>query len=129
LPNNLTHLTFFYFFISIKKNVLPNNLTNLIFGYYFNKNIKENVLPKSLIYLKLGKTFNKNIKIPSSIQLLGVDTGSTILNNIPEFIENIYIQFFINDEYNIPITIKKIYVNPEKIPFECVVYDDDIIFS
>jgi hypothetical protein len=92
-------------------------------------------LPKNINHLAFGKKFNQEIKIPSQLKSLGAESGCKILNNIPEYIEEIYISFFFDDTYNIPITnlpitIKKIYVNLldkigfiEKIPFGCIVMD------
>jgi hypothetical protein len=138
LPLSLTQLVFGYEFNQeIKKNVLPLSLTELAFGDDFNQEIKENVLPKNLTFLHLGNKFNKNIKIPLSVKLLSFNVGCTILNNIPDFIQNIGIVLFSNNKYNIPITnipitVKKIYfcgpdkyINLlEKIPFDCVVINN-----
>jgi hypothetical protein len=116
----------------IKENVLPLSLTQLVFGFSFNQEIKEHQLPNNFTLLHLDNKFNKNIKIPLSVKLLSCDVGRAILNNIPEFIQNIGI-FYDDAENipitNIPITVKKIYfIGPdkyihliEKIPFDCVV--------
>jgi hypothetical protein len=94
-----------------------------------------------LTFLHLGNKFNKNIKIPLSVKLLSCDIECAILNNIPEFIQNISIVLFSYNEYNIPITnipitVKKIYfigrdkyINLlEKIPFDCVLININKIF-
>ena len=96
----------------IKENVLPNNLHTLTFGYKFNQEIKENVLPKSI----------KKISLYSHCNLI---------NNLPLEIEEVFIKFSNDDEYNkevnnLPMTLEKITIENEKylkyitkIPFGC----------
>jgi hypothetical protein len=114
----------------IKENVLPNSLTHLKFGYIFNQEIKENVLPTSLTHLLLGYSFNNKIFFPKSLIELDFFAHTIIINNIPEYIENITLRFV--DSYekitNLPSSIKKIKIDDpykinliEKIPFGCII--------
>jgi hypothetical protein len=121
----------------IKENVLPVSLHTLTFMNYssFNQEIKENVLPKSLHNLTFGFYFNQIIKnnvLPKSIKNICLWSHCNLINNLPLWIEEVYIMFGKwNDKYdkevnNLPITLKKIIIKDEKylkyitkIPFGC----------
>jgi hypothetical protein len=77
----------------------------------------------------LNGVFSKNIAIPQSVRLLSFYNKSIIKDNIPDFIETLYIYMYANDKItNLPSTIKKIKITDmnkinliDKIPFGCVI--------
>jgi hypothetical protein len=128
LPKNLTHLTFGLFFKK-KVNNLPKNLTHLIFGEKFNQ--KLNNMPKNLKLLGLGWNFQNEIIFPKNLKKLLLTCNNILINNIPEQIEKIYIDFsYCNIQNkkveNLPYTIKEIVIQDKKhkkyikVPFGCV---------
>jgi hypothetical protein len=134
LPNSLHTITFgVWFNQEIKENVLPDSLHTLTFGCNFNQEIKENVLPDSLHTLSFGVWFNQEIKenvLPKSIKKIGLFSHCDFINNLPLWIEEVYIQFIGNgrdkEVNNLPMTLEKIIIEDEKylkyitkIPFGC----------
>ncbi len=128
LPETLTHLTFGYEF-NQKVNKLPKNITHLIFGYNFRQSI--NNLPESLIYLDLGSTLKNNIIIPKKLKELVIFHKNTLINNLPDNIEKIYVVFNLKNKTNnyvsnLPLSIKEIIIEKEKykkfikIPFNAI---------
>jgi hypothetical protein len=129
LPKNLTYLKFGDHFNQEVAN-LPKNLTHLFFRIHFNQEVVN--LPKNLIFLNLGYSL-KEYKIPKNIKELVLYYNNNLIDNIPEHIEKIYINFCYydmdNEKYkkidNIPLTIKEIIIKNEKykkyikIPFGC----------
>jgi hypothetical protein len=90
---------------------LPNNLHTVGLGFDFDKEIKKNVLPKSI----------KKISLYSHCNLI---------NNLPLWIEEVYINFnsykYNKEVNNLPITLEKIIISDKKylkyitkIPFGC----------
>ena len=105
---------------------LPKNITHLTFGCYFNESI--NKLPKKLTHLKFGWNFENNIIIPQTVKELSLTCNNNLINNIPNFIEKLYIYFYYDKSYNkkvenLPFTLKEIIIEDEehkeyiKIPF------------
>ena len=115
---------------------LPQNLTHLALGTSFNQSV--DLLPNLITHLSFGGNFNQIIEtLPQSVKELGICAGcrSNIVNNIPENIKTIKINFSVNDKLNSkitnpPPTINKIIIKIpaklcfiQKIPFRCVVVD------
>ena len=136
LPVSLHTLIFGHTFNQeIKENVLPVSLHMLTFGWNFDQEIKENVLPISLHTLGFGFNFNQEIKenvLPKSIKNICLWSHCNLINNLPLWIEEVYIIFAEwNEKYNkevnnLPITLEKINIYDEiflryitKIPFGC----------
>jgi hypothetical protein len=79
----------------------------------------------------LNSSLSNNITIPKSVRKLGFHSKNKIKDNIPDFIETLYIYMNTdtNDKItNLPSTIKKIKINDitrinliNKIPFGCVI--------
>jgi hypothetical protein len=114
---------------------LPNSLTHLTLGMYYNKEIKENIFPLSLTNLSIKSSSTNKIIIPNTIKKLEIPAISSLLNNIPDFIEKLSIFFLCfpplcGEITNIPSTVKEIIINYpnyvyliKKIPFGCVIKD------
>ena len=100
----------------------------------FNQEIKENVLPDSLHTLRLGWCFNRVIKknvLPKSIKKISLYSHCNLINNLPIWVEEVYINFSDDTKYdkeitNLPMTLEKIIIDNEKylkyitkIPFNC----------
>ncbi len=113
---------------------MPNSLYKLIFGFNFNQEIKNNVLPNSLHTLTIGFSYNQEIKeniLPKSIKKISLYSDCDLINYLPLWIEEVYIKFHGNDNYNkevnnLSITLEKIIIENEKfltyitkIPFGC----------
>jgi hypothetical protein len=129
LPKNLTHLTFGYYF-NQKVDNFPKNLTHLTFDHYFNKKLDN--LPKNLKYLQIKWYYNNKIILPKSLKELSLTCNNDLINNIPEHIEKVYILFYYYNEVknkkieNLPPTIKEIVIEDDKfkkyikVPFGCI---------
>ena len=95
-------------------------------------------LPNSLTHLTVGELFNQPVdSLPNSIIELGINSNSSIKDNLPDSIETVIIYFDEDDIYNtkitnLPFNLKKIKINdPDKkhyiikIPFDCILTDLD----
>ncbi len=139
LPINLTHLTFNTHF-NQPLDKLPKNLLNLAFSTISNFNQPLDNLPKNLYYLKIGIKFNNKIIIPDSVKEICLLSNNILLNNLPNNIEILTINFdhIVNGSNikidNLPITLKKIIIKREeykkyiiKIPYETVIIIDNFL--
>jgi hypothetical protein len=127
LPTSLTHLTFGFRFNKPVDN-LPNSITHLTFYYdgKFNKPLK--ILPNYLVCIKLNIKNNNNITLPKNCKKIFIDNDNYLINNLPEHIEKIYINFSSKNKIeNLPSTLKEIvikkkeYIDYIKIPFGTIV--------
>jgi hypothetical protein len=125
----------------ITPNLLPINLKVLNLSKNYNQEIKIGSLPPNLIDLTIYNDLDiKQECLPTSLRKLCFESQFKIKNNIPNYIEEIKIIFspYTNTPEeteiidNIPSSVKKITINNvnrkhflHKIPFECVVMDDN----
>jgi hypothetical protein len=113
-----------------KKIKFPKYLQELMLIYNYNFDLDN--LPNTLVYLELPEKYSNKIIFPQSLKKLFFWQNSPIKNNIPEFIEELFINFSkeIDDKANyienVPVGIKKISVDFEKnikyikkIPWGC----------
>ena len=116
-----------YFKVDKYKSILPKNLTHLTFGYSFNKKVDN--LPQNITHLTFGYVFNQIVdKLPITIKELSLHCNNNLINNLPEHIEKLFINFYykIKKVENLPFTLKEIIIKDEKfkeyikIPFGCI---------
>jgi hypothetical protein len=131
LPLSLTHLTFGCCFNQLVDN-LPKTLTHLTFGYMFNQSVDN--LPEKLTHLIFNVRFNQSIdNLPKKIKELTLICNHKSINNLPDNIEKLHIYFSNRHSQNkniqnLPITLKEIIIEKEeykkyliKIPFDTVI--------
>lgn len=112
----------------IKK--FPKYLQELKILEYYNFDLDN--LPDKLIYLELPQKYSYKIIYPQTLKKLCIWQNSPVKNNIPEFIDELFINFSseIDDKENyidnIPSSVRKISVDFEKnmkyikkIPWGC----------
>jgi hypothetical protein len=94
LPNSLTHLTFSEkSLFNYAVNKLPQNLTHLIFrGQTFKMNNLINSATH-LTHITINKNITQNIKLPETVKSLSLYYNNPLLNNLPEHIEKVFIEF------------------------------------
>ena len=123
--------------VKLKKNILPSNLKYLSLGTLYCQDIDEGVLPESLEKISFGRLFNfkKNrYYIPVNVKAIGCygsKDDSYLLNNLPLYIEKLYLHQVEFALGNLPIMLKELYIDNfcekdviyiSKIPFGCEVY-------
>ncbi len=107
-PQNLCHLEVNDLQEIKNINMMPKTITK--FDYIFGKN---EVIPDNLDYIILVD----NIKIPQNIKKIIIDCDNILINNLPNHIEKIFINFENckkKQVSNLPITIKEIIIKNEK---------------
>ena len=62
IPNNVTHLTFGYYYN--QKTEIPNNVIHLTFGFDYNQKTE---IPNSVTHLSFGRDYNQKTEIPNSV--------------------------------------------------------------
>lgn len=102
--------------------------------------IRNNLIPKYLhtIHCGCAFTFYDDSSLPSSLKYITLPFYSKLLNNLPNHIETLYINYSVVNKpaievinqysvYNLPFSLKKLIINDkdnlsfiEKIPFGCV---------
>ncbi len=95
---------------------MPDSLHTLRFSWKFIQEIKENVLPNSLHIITFSQRFNQEIKdniLLKSIKKICLFLYYNLINNLPLWIEEVYIEFNDNDDHdkvinNLPITLEKL---------------------
>jgi hypothetical protein len=123
--------------VKFKKNVLPSKLKHLSLGECYSQDIEEGVLPNSLEKICFGRLFNfeKNrYYIPVNVRTIkcnGSKNENYLLNNLPSHIEKLYLYQISSILENLPITLKELYIDNfdefnlgriSKIPFGCEVF-------
>jgi hypothetical protein len=99
-------------------NNLPKNLTHLTFGFLFNQPVDN--LPKTLTHLTFGFNFNQQVdNLPCNIKYLSIDCNSKIINNLPQFIEELVIKtkYGIYEIVNLPYSLKKITIDKRYLSY------------
>ncbi len=86
-------------------------------------------LPEKLRFLSLPLTHNNKIIVPKNIKQLYLSCKNNTINNLPEYVKTIFINFYYNENNNnyvnnLPITIKEVFIKHKnlekfiKTPFE-----------
>ena len=118
--NNITKtLTLPYEFNEVLEDILDDT-ENIIFDEDYKK----------LKYSKFNQEIKENV-LPKSIKKIGLYSHCNLINNLPLWIEEVFIKFSNDDEYNkevnnLPMTLEKITIENKKylksitkIPFGC----------
>jgi hypothetical protein len=114
ISNLVTHLTFDKEFNKkLKEGDIPNSVTHLTFGKEFNQKLKKDDIPNSVTHLTFVWYFNQELNIlPQSLISLNLYENKQILSNLPFTLEKLIIKYYNKDNYI-------------KLPYGCVIYDED----